>query len=124
MSVRQSKESDAIFDLAILQGLSEAEHRSVRRTLEKRRLKPNETFVEEGTEADRVYFLIAGEIAVTLRGSLITFIEAPTVVGLLAVIGNPEPGRSPRSVPRPFCRFRKRICGRLFARAKPSPTMC
>ena len=93
MSVRQSKESDAIFDLAILQGFSEAEHRSVRRTLEKRRLKPNETFVEEGTEADRVYFLIAGEIAVTLRGSLITFIEAPTVVGLLAVIdGQPRTG--------------------------------
>jgi len=86
MSVRQSAQADAIFDLPILEGLSDGERRSVRRALEKRQLKPNETFVEEGAEADHVYFLVAGEVAVILRGALVTFIEAPSVAGLLAVL--------------------------------------
>ena len=42
--------------------------------------------VEEGAEADHVYFLVAGEVAVTLRGALVTFIEAPSVAGLLVVL--------------------------------------
>ena len=81
----------ALFGLEFFRDLSADVRDAVVEALSWHRFAAGKRFVSEGEKADRVYFLTAGEVMVSLRETLVTTIEAPTVVGLLSVLdGKPR----------------------------------
>ncbi len=50
------------------------------------RFEPGETITEMGSEAEALYLLVQGEIAVTRAQRLVTLTAAPSIVGLVSIV--------------------------------------
>ena len=58
---------------------------------ERRSLDPGEVMVREGDEPTELFLVMRGQLSVTRGGKLVTLIDAPETIGLLALVdGGPR----------------------------------
>lgn len=72
--------------LPLFAGLQGVALEFLRSRLHFQKLAPEQVFVTEDAEADDVYFLVAGEVMVTVGGRVVNLLRAPKTLGLLAAM--------------------------------------
>ena len=82
----ENNEREEVLALPLFAGLPAQARELAARSLGHQRLRAGDELVRENEPAERVYFLVSGEIAVRRAGAVVTLIDPPATIGLLAIL--------------------------------------